>query len=609
MPNRLIHEKSPYLLQHAENPVDWYPWSAEAFEAARRADKPVFVSIGYATCHWCHVMEHESFEDPRTAELLNDTFVCIKVDREERADIDAVYMAACQLISGSGGWPLSIFMTAEREPFLAATYIPRENRFGRPGLQQLCRQIDKLWRTERTRVMDSVAAIRERWVRSFDFVPGGDPTGDLLQTAVDRLHTEYDPRHGGFLPAPKFPLPHRLQLLLRHHRRTGDRKSLEVVTHTLDAMRRGGIWDHVGFGFHRYSTDERWLLPHFEKMLYDQALLAEAYLEALAATGQDGFGRTAREIFTYVLRDMTDAEGGFFTAEDADSEGREGKFYLWTEQEFRAVLGERDGARWAAILGFEAGGNFREEAGGGRTGENIAHLKRPLAQWAAELGVTAEELEGQWRSVRQKLFDARKKRIPPLRDDKILTDWNGLMIAALATGGRVLQDTAYLDAAARAAEWVLARLTDRRGRLLHRFRDGQAAIRAHAEDYAFLIYGLLELHRAASDERWLRTAVRLQQEMLADFWDERQGAFFMTPSDQHDLPVRPKEIYDGAIPSANSVAYQNLLHLSGLTGEPRWEARAAQLARAVSGTVRRHPAAFTRFLLGVDTALGATRQP
>ncbi len=608
MPNRLIQEKSPYLLQHAGNPVDWYPWSEEAFEAARRAGKPIFLSIGYATCHWCHVMERESFEDPHTAQLLNDTFVCIKVDREERADIDAVYMAACQLISGSGGWPLSIFMTPEREPFLAATYIPRENRFSRPGLRHLCRQIDRLWRIDRARVLDSAAAIRERWVRSFDFVPGGDPTATLVQTAVERLHAEYDSRHGGFLPAPKFPLPHRLQLLLRHHRRTGDRRSLEVVTHTLDAMRRGGIWDHVGFGFHRYSTDAQWLLPHFEKMLYDQALLAEACLEAFQATGEDRFGRTAREIFTYVLRDMTAAEGGFFTAEDADSEGREGRFYLWTEQELKVVLGERDGARWAAILGFETGGNFREEAGGGRTGENIVHLKRPLAQWATEQGVTAGDLQAQWQSVRRKLFDARERRVHPLKDDKILTDWNGLMIAALAGGGRVLEDPVYVDAAARAADWVLARLTDGRGRLLHRFRDGQAAIRAHAEDYAFFIYGLLELHRADADERWLQTAVRLQEEMLADFRDEAHGGFFMTPADQRDLPVRPKEIYDGAIPSANSVAYQNLQRLSDLTGQPHWGVRAAELARAVSGTVQRHPAAFTRFLLGVDAALGTVRQ-
>jgi len=605
MTNRLAHEKSPYLLQHAENPVDWYPWSPEAFEAARRADKPVFLSIGYATCHWCHVMERESFEDAEAARLLNDTFVCIKVDREERADIDAVYMSACQLIGGSGGWPLTIFMTPDREPFFAATYIPRENRFGRPGLLHLCRQIDKLWRTDRRKVLDSAAAIRERWVKAFDFVPGGDPGVELLETAVDQLRSEYDPRHGGFLPAPKFPLPHRLQLLLRHHRRTGGDRELQMVTHTLGAMRRGGIWDHVGFGFHRYSTDEKWLLPHFEKMLYDQALLASVYLEAFQVTGEPWLGRTARETFTYVLRDMTSGKGAFFTAEDADSEGREGKFYLWTGQELAQVLGEEDGARWAEILGFEADGNFREEAGGSRSGENIVHLKRSLAQWAADSGVSARELEARWETVRQKLFAVRESRIHPLKDDKILTDWNGLMIAALAVGSRVLEAPSYLAAAVRSAEWILARLTDARGRLLHRFRDGQAAIRAHAEDYAFFIAGLLELHRASSDVRWLQAAVRLQDEMLADFWDAGKGAFFLTPADQQDLPVRPREIYDGAIPSANSAAYQNLLQLFALTGEHRWQTRASELARAVSGTVQRHPAAFTRFLLGVDSALEA----
>ncbi len=609
MTNRLVREKSPYLLQHAENPVDWHPWSPEAFAAARRADKPVFLSIGYATCHWCHVMERESFEDDEAARLLNDTFVCIKVDREERADIDAVYMSACQLISGSGGWPLTIFMTPDKEPFFAATYIPRDNRFGRPGLLQLCRQIDKLWRTDRRKVLASAAAIRERWVKAFDFLPGGDPGIELLETAVERLRSEYDPHHAGFLPAPKFPLPHRLQLLLRHHRRTGQEHELQMVTRTLDAMRRGGIWDHVGFGFHRYSTDEQWLLPHFEKMLYDQALLADAYLEAFQVTGKARFGRTAREVFAYVLRDMTSGHGAFFTAEDADSEGREGKFYLWTETELKEVLGDEDGAHWARILGFEEGGNFREEAGGDHSGDNIVHLKRPLAQWAAELGIATEELERQWETVRQKLFDARERRVHPLKDDKVLTDWNGLMIASLAAGSRILGEPSYRNAAGRAADWILANLTDSRGRLLHRYRDGQAAIRAHAEDYAFFIAGLLELHRTSSDAHWLPAAVRLQEEMLADFWDSEGGAFFLTPADQQDLPVRPREIYDGAIPSANSVAYQNLLQLYGFTGERRWQTRASHLARAVCGTVARHPAAFTRFLLGVNAALESARTP
>jgi len=608
MSNRLVNEKSPYLLQHADNPVDWHPWSPQAFEAARKADKPIFLSIGYAACHWCHVMEKESFEDAQAARLLNDTFVCIKVDREERADIDAVYMSACQLISGRGGWPLTIFMTPDKDPFFAATYLPKENRFGRTGLLDLCRQVDKLWRTDRLKVVGSAAGVRSRLLKAFDFAPGGDPGAEVLETAAGQLRSEYDPQHGGFQPAPKFPLPHRLQLLLRRHRRTGAVKDLQMATRTLEAMRQGGIWDHLGFGFHRYSTDDRWLVPHFEKMLYDQALLATAYLEAFQVTSKPCFNRTAREIFTYVLRDMTSDTGPFFAAEDADSEGREGKFYLWTEQGLSGALGTEDGARWSKILGFEPGGNFSQEASGRRSGENIVHLKVPLEQWAAELGISTGKLERQWETVRQKLFNARETRVHPLKDDKILTDWNGLMIAALAMGSRVLGETAYLAAAIKAADWILTRLTDSGGRLLHRFRDGEAAIRAHAEDYAFLIAGLLELYRACFDLRWLNKAALLQEEMLTDFWDAKRGGFFLTPADQHDLPVRPIEIYDGAIPSANSVSYLNLLELFGLTGRAKWQDRARELGRIVSGTLQRHPAAFFRFLWGVDFQQGPHRQ-
>jgi uncharacterized protein len=601
--NRLAHEKSPYLLQHAHNPVDWYAWSDEAFARATAENKPIFLSIGYATCHWCHVMEKESFEDEEAARHLNETFVCIKVDREERPDIDAVYMAACQMMTGGGGWPLTILMTPDRRPFFAATYLPRRTRFGRQGLIELCERVRELWALEPQRVAASAAGIAEGLGRAFAYTPAEAPGLRLLDRAYDDIAFSFDARHGGFEPAPKFPTPHRLLFLLRVHDRTGDPRALEMVERTLAAMRLGGIWDHVGHGLHRYSTDAHWRVPHFEKMLYDQALTALACLAARQVSGQPAFARTAREIFAYVLRDMTAPAGGFFSAEDADSEGVEGKFYVWTREEFRTTLGADEAVFWEPVFNVTAEGNYREEAGGHPTGANILHLTRPLAAWGRELGVGEPELEARWEAARTRLFAAREARVHPLKDDKVLADWNGLMIAALAEGARVLDAPEYGAAAERAARFVLAAMRGPDGRLFHRFRAGERAVRGQATDYAFMIHGLLHLYQATYRVEWAEEAVGLQRVMLADFWDDAAGGFYLVDAGNRELPVRPKDLADGATPSANSVALTNLLWLSRLTGDTEWADRAQAVVRAFAGTIEHQPAGFLHFLCGLDFAL------
>ncbi len=602
-PNHLIHEKSPYLIQHAHNPVDWHPWSEETFAQAGAENKPIFLSIGYATCHWCHVMEKESFEDAETAGYLNDTFVCIKVDREERPDIDAVYMTACRMLTGSGGWPLSIFMTPDKKPFFAATYLPKHSRSGRAGLIDICRQVKALWSDQNEKVAASADSIASQLGQAFAFTAAAGPDEALLDQTFRQIKKAFDMQYGGFESAPKFPTPHRLLFLLRYYHRSGESHALEMVQKTLTAMRLGGIWDHVGGGFHRYSTDQRWLLPHFEKMLYDQALIATAYLEAYQIDRDALFAETAADIFTYVLRDMTAAEGGFYSAEDADSEGEEGKFYVWTNEEFRQILGDKVAGRWETILRLSPEGNFTDEATRRKTGANILHLTAPLIKWAEKLGIPADRLQAEWDTIRDQLFRARAERIHPLKDDKILTDWNGLMIAALAQGARVLNKPEYENAACKAAEFVLSKMRDENGRLYHRFRDGELAVEAQASDYAFLILGLLNLYQTTFDLTFAEQAQALQERMIEDFWDEKNGGFFLTSQGSADLPVRPKELYDGAIPSANSVALFNLVSLSRLTGDPRWENRAQAQIQAFGGSVKSQPQAFTYFLCALDFAL------
>jgi len=606
--NRLQSEKSPYLLQHATNPVDWYPWGKEAFEKARRENKPIFLSIGYSTCHWCHVMAHESFEDPEVAQLMNETFVCIKVDREERPDVDNVYMTVCQMMTGGGGWPLTILMTPDKKPFMAATYIPRETRFGRMGMVELVPRIKTLWATDQGRIVQSANQIVGTIRRASMDGQGEALDASTLKETYDLLVRRFDREHGGQGTAPKFPTPHHLMFLLRYHKRTGDPEPLAMAEKTLQAMRRGGIYDHIGFGFHRYATDSEWLVPHFEKMLYDQALLTIAYLEAHQVTGKTEYAATAREILTYVLRDMTSPEGGFYSAEDADSEGVEGKFYLWSKRELREVLTERDAELVVKAFNVEAKGNFNEESTGERTGSNILHLTRPLDELAAELNIDVRALRDRLASARQKLFAHREGRVHPHKDDKILTDWNGLMIAALARAAQVFDDPSYTEAANRAADFILTRMRTPQGRLIHRYRSGQAGLPAHVDDYAFLIWGLIELYETTFEPHRLRTAVELTGTLTEHYWDEEGGGFYFTADDGEALLVRQKEIYDGAVPSGNSVAMWNLLRLGRLTGNADLERRASTLCRAFSKIVGQLAGAYTQLMVAVDFAVGPAHE-
>ncbi|OPY08034.1 MAG: hypothetical protein A4E68_01462 [Syntrophaceae bacterium PtaB.Bin095] len=604
--NRLIGEKSPYLLQHAGNPVDWHPWGEEAFARARREDKPVFLSVGYSTCHWCHVMAHESFEDPEVARLLNDALVCVKVDREERPDIDKVYMTVCQLLTGSGGWPLTIVMTPDKHPFFAATYIPRENRFGRVGMLELIPQIERVWKTRRDDVLSSTRQILAALRKTAREADPEDLSMDPAADAFAELHASFDETHGGFGPAPKFPIPHHLCFLLRFWKRHGSAEALRMAEKTLQAMRAGGLCDHLGFGFHRYSTDASWLVPHFEKMLYDQALLAIAYIEAFQSTGKDEYGRTAREILAYAVRDLTSPEGGFYSAEDADSEGEEGRFYLWTEAEIRRVLAPEEADFAVRFFHVQRNGNYLDEASGRKNGKNILHVKQNAAEMEPEAGRAAGEWEGMLERARRKLFEAREGRPRPHRDDKILTDWNGLMIAAFARAAAVFDDAAYLKAADRAADFLLQVMGGRDGGLLHRYREGQAAIPANLDDYAFTIWGLIELYEAGFAPPRLEAAVRLQEEQDRRFWDGAAGGYFFTPDDGEALLLRQKDIHDGAIPSGNAVSLLNVLRLARMTGRPDLEDRAARLVRAFSSQLRKYPSGHSHFLIGLDFLAGPT---
>jgi hypothetical protein len=607
-PNRLISEKSPYLLQHASNPVDWYPWGEEAFEKAKEEDKPIFLSIGYSTCHWCHVMENESFEDEEVAKLMNDTFVSIKVDREERPDIDNIYMTVCQMLSKGGcGWPLNIIMTPDKKPFYAATYIPKENRFGRAGMLDFIPRVKEIWKTERDKVLDSanqITSALQQATRASNNTKEEELDKSTLKVAYSQLSQSFDTVHGGFGRAPKFPTAHNLLFLLRYWKRSDEDKALEMVEKTLDAMRRGGVYDHMGFGFHRYSTDPEWFLPHFEKMLYDQAMLAMAYTEAYQATGKKDYEKTAREILTYVLRDMTAPGGGFYSAEDADSEGEEGRFYLWTEDEIREVLGKEDADLIIKVFNVEKGGNFSEEATGRKTQRNILYLKGSLAHSASLLGIQEQELEGRIEAARKKLFSLREKRIHPHKDDKILTDWNGLMIAAFAKGASAFNEPKYAEAAKRAADFILKNMLNTDGRLLHRYRNGDAGIQANLDDYAFLVWGLLELYEATFDVSYLQTALQLNNDMIKQFWDHKNGGFYFAPDDREELIVRQKESYDGAVPSGNSVAMLNLLKLGRITSNSDFEEKAAGIGTFFSNAVKQYPAAYTQLMVALDFGVG-----
>ncbi|MEN6321194.1 MAG: thioredoxin domain-containing protein [Syntrophaceae bacterium] len=603
--NRLINEKSPYLLQHAENPVDWYPWCNEAFEKARTENKPVFLSIGYSTCHWCHVMAHESFEDAAVAGLLNDVFICIKVDREERPDIDKVYMSACQMMTGSGGWPLTIVMTPDKQPFFAATYIPKESRFNRFGLMDIMPKIREIWTKQKNDIVKSAGQIVASLQQKGPELKGEAVSEDILDAAYNGLAALYDEKNGGFGRAPKFPMPHQILFLLRYWKWRGEKRALEMAVHTLRAMRCGGMYDHVGFGFHRYSTDEKWLVPHFEKMLYDQAMLAMAYTEAYQATGDDFFKRTACEIFNYVMRDMKSPAGGFYSAEDADIEGEEGKYYVWTYDEIEELMGPSDAELAICVFQVEKEGNFVDPLAGGKTGHNILHTEKPASEIALSLGISEKSLRQRLAAARMKLFTAREARTRPHKDDKILADWNGLMIAALAKGARVFADTVYLKAAQKAVNFILKNMKEPDGRLFHRHRQGDSAITASLDDYAFLLWGLIECYEASFDASFLKSALRLQEDLTKHFWDAENGGFFFTPDDGEKLILRQKEIYDGAIPSGNSVAMFNLVRLARITGNPELEAQAAAMNDHFGGIVWSTPSNHGQFMI----AIGFLTQP
>ena len=602
-PNRLICEKSPYLLQHAHNPVDWYPWSDEAFTKAKAENKPVFVSIGYSTCHWCHVMEKECFDDEEVAKLMNDTFVSIKVDREERPDIDGAYMAICQLMGRSCGWPLNAIMTPDKNPFFVTSYIPKNSRFGLVGMMDLVPQIREVWGTRKAELEKVGADVKSRIEQFEKRLPEEALGKDVLNDAYEKLTRRFDAENGGFGSAPKFPSPHSLLFLLRYWKRTGEKNALVMVEKTLRSMHSGGIFDQVGFGFHRYSTDAMWLVPHFEKMLYDQALLALAYVEAYQATGETKFANAAKQVLEYVLRDLVSLEGGFCSAEDADSEGEEGKFYLWNLEEIQGALSPEDAELAKNLFGIEARGNF-DEPGVGRSGKNILHLPKPIEQVAAESGLTVDGLIPRLDRIRKTLFEAREKRVHPSKDDKVLTDWNGLMIAALARASQVLGEEEYLRAAVKAADFFLEKMLDKNGTLYHRFVKGEMAVEGFLDDYAFLVWGLIEVYEASFDDRFLQAASKLTDIMVTRFWDEKEEGFFFSARGSADIMAKRKEVYDGALPSGNSVAILNLLRLSRLNANTAYETMARDMSRTFAGEVKESPSAHTFLLLGVDFALG-----
>ena len=603
--NRLVLEKSPYLLQHASNPVDWYPWGDEAFAKAQSENKPIFLSIGYSTCHWCHMMEHESFEDPEVSRLMNETFVAIKVDREERPDIDSVYMQVCQIMTSRGGWPLTIIMTPDKEPFFAATYIPKETKFGQIGMLDLIPRIRELWLTRHAEILNSASQITSALQQAAMNMPGEELGEPILHLAYQQLIERFDEQNGGFGSAPKFVTPHNLFFLLRYWARTGNQKSLYMVEKTLQRIRNGGLYDHIGFGFHRYSTDSQWLVPHFEKMIYDQSMLAMAYTETYQATGKVEYAQTAREIFTYILRDMTAPEGGFYSAEDADSEGEEGKFYIWRREEINQILSAEEAVLAFKVCNIQDDGNFVEFSGR-KTGNNILHLTESFERIASDHKMSVPDLRKHIEVIRQKLFAYREKRVHPHKDDKILTDWNGLMIAALAKGAQVLGESQYASAAENAVQFILNNMITADGRLLHRYRDGQAAIPAHLDDYAFLIYAMLELYQTTFKESYLEWALSLNQDLIEHFWDKDNGGFFFTSDASESLLIRQKEIYDGAIPSGNSVAMLNLLRLGRITANPDLDDKAARIGLAFANNVRQSPSSYTQLMVALDFALGPT---
>ncbi|MBL8859262.1 MAG: thioredoxin domain-containing protein [Planctomycetes bacterium] len=592
-PNRLAQETSPYLLQHAHNPVDWYPWGPEALQRARDEDKPIFLSVGYSACHWCHVMERESFEDPAIAELMNAGFVNVKVDREERPDVDEIYMKAVQAMTGSGGWPMSVFLTPDLQPFYGGTYFPPRGLYGRPGFAEVLNALTKAWQDDRARLVQRAGVLTKHISDEARFQGEAEIDPAVLDASLDALAQSFDPLWGGFGSAPKFPHAVDLSLCLRHWKRTGDEKALAIATTSLDRMAEGGVFDQLGGGFHRYSVDERWLIPHFEKMLYDNALLVPAYLDAFVATRSERYARVARECCDWVLREMTTKEGGFASSQDADSEGHEGKFFAWTPRELESVLGAKLGAWAAAWFGVTVEGNFEN-------GTSALWRHEKPAVVASKLGVKLDELERAMQTARTQLFEARETRVHPGLDDKVLASWNGLMIRALARAAQVLDEPRYLRAAQDAARYVTQGMRRENGRLFATARHGRAHLEAYLDDYAFVIEGLIDLYETDFDKRWIETAVALDAVVRDHFEDPDNGGCFTTADDHEKLLARLKAPHDGALPSGNSVHAGNLLRLAEFTGRRDLAERAEKTIRSVGALANRYPAAFSSLLLSVD---------
>ncbi len=614
--NRLAGEKSPYLLQHARNPVDWYPWGEEAFDAARSQDKPVFLSIGYSTCHWCHVMEKESFSDPDMAALMNRHFICIKVDREERPDIDNIYMSAVVAITGRGGWPLTVFLTPDQKPFFGGTYFPPEDRWGISGLRTVIESVADAWENRRAEVTRSGEMLTEALAAGPARGGGAASPGEAtLHEAYEHFRSTFVEEPAGFGRAPRFPMGHNLSFLLRYAEKNADSKALMMAERSLDAMAEGGIYDRIGGGFHRYSTDDQWRIPHFEKMLYDQAILSKAYLEAYQATGRRRYADIARETLDYVLRDMTDEGGGFYSAEDADSplpgnpgEKKEGAFYLWTTGEVTGLLGEQAGEVVNFRFGVMPEGNAVTDPHLEFEGKNVLYAAHTLEETARRFGRSPDDVREVIAGARATLFAERAKRPRPHLDDKILTDWNGLMISSLAAASRVLNEPVYREAAERSARFIMENLTGGDRRLLHRHRDGDSGIPGTLEDYAFFIHGLIDLYEATFDAAYLAEAARLADLMRGLFWDDAAGGFFFTAEGAEGLIIRTKEVYDGAIPSGNSVAALDLIRLGRLMARPGLESLASDLMTAFSGEIEAMPGAHSFMLMGLDFAMGPARE-
>ncbi|HEV2826577.1 MAG TPA: thioredoxin domain-containing protein, partial [Pyrinomonadaceae bacterium] len=586
--NRLSKETSPYLLQHAHNPVDWFPWGAEAFEVARREQKPLLLSIGYSACHWCHVMEHESFENEAIAKLMNENFVNIKVDREERPDLDQIYMSAVQMMTQHGGWPMTVFLTPEGVPFYAGTYFPPEDRYNMPGFPRVLISIADAYRERPDDIQETAVSVLSQLKRAVAAAESNAPlTKELLDTAFTGIVRNYDPTNGGFGGAPKFPPAMTLEFLLHTYYRTGNQKALEIVRHTCRKMAEGGIYDQLAGGFHRYATDARWLVPHFEKMLYDNALLSRLYLHYYQVSGDKSAQIVAEGILDYVAREMTDSRGGFYSTQDADSEGVEGKFFIWSKHEIEELLGKQDGALFNEYYNLTDTGNFE--------GENILNVTRDLQQVADSADVTVEQLSQSLARARAILFAAREKRVKPARDEKILTAWNGLMLTSFAEAAAILRRPDYLAVSKKNAQFVLDNL--RRDRLLLRtYKDGQAKLNAYLEDYAFFIDGLLTLFETTGELEWLEQALKLTATMIEEFWDDEEGGFFFTGRSHEELIVRSKDFFDNATPSGNSVAAEVLLRIGLLTDNDDYQRRAATILRLMASAIERYPAGFGRLL-------------